>query len=128
MACALLSWITRDDIVGMVGHVIQTPTINGPVNGVSPTPITNKVFTKAVAKALYRPTLVQIPKFVMHALGGLGREILLADQKVIPQTALDTGYTFKDTDIQAAMLQQLRAQRRVNKIDVTLPHGTLKEA
>ena len=122
-----MSWITRDDIVGMVGHIIQIPTISGPVNGVSPAPITNKVFTKAVAKALYRPTLVQIPKFVMHALGGLGREILLADQKVIPQTALDTGYSFKDPHIEAAMLQQLRAQRKA-KTGITLPNAVLKEA
>ena len=121
-----MSWISRDDIVGMVGHIIQTPTINGPVNGVSPTPITNKVFTKAVANALYRPTLVQIPKFVMRALGGLGREILLADQRVLPQTALDTGYSFKDPHIQAAMLQQLRAQRKAKR-DITLPNAVLKE-
>ena len=103
-----MSWITRDDIVGIVGHIIQTPTISGPVNGVAPTPVTNKVFTKAVAKALYRPTLMRIPKFAIKMLGGLGREILLADQKIRPKAALETGYSFKDPDIGVAMMAQLR--------------------
>ena len=123
-----MSWITRDDIVGLIGHIIQTPTLSGPVNGVAPKPITNKVFTKAVAKALYRPTLVQIPKFVMRALGGLGQEILLADQRVIPQIAIETGYLFKDPEIEAAMLQQLRAQRRGQSAPNMLPNVVLKEA
>ena len=105
-----MSWVTRDDIVGMVGHIIQTPKISGPVNGVAPNPVTNKVFTKAVAKALYRPTLVGIPKIIIRALGGLGREILLADQKILPKVALETGYVFKDPIIETAMLKQLRAQ------------------
>jgi len=88
------------------------------------------IFTKAVAKALYRPTLMQIPKFAIKALGGLGREILLADQRVLPQTALDTGYSFKDPHIEATMLQQLRAQKVKTKAttDITLPNAVLKEA
>jgi len=106
-----MSWITRDDIVGIIGHIIQTPNISGPVNGVSPTPITNEVFTKAVAKTLYRPTLVRIPKFLIRAMGGLGREILLADQKIFPKVALETAYVFKDPDIATAMMKQLRAEK-----------------
>lgn len=106
-----MSWITRDDLVGMIGHVIQSTDINGVVNGVGPNPVTNKAFTKAVAKALYRPTLVAIPEFIIKALGGLGREILLADQKILPKAVLKTGYIFKDPVIEEAMMLQLRAQK-----------------
>ena len=73
--------------------------------------MTNKAFTKAVAKALYRPTLVAIPEFIIKALGGLGREIPLADQKILPKAVLKTGYIFKDPVIEEAMMLQLRAQK-----------------
>lgn len=106
-----MSWITRDDLVGMIGHIIQKQDIDGIVNGVGPNPVTNKVFTKAVAKALYRPTLIPIPEFLLRALGGLGQEILLANQKIFPRKALKTGYVFKDPVIEEAMMQQLRAQK-----------------
>ena len=105
-----MSWITRDDLVGMIGHVMQKANIEGIVNGVGPNPVTNKTFTRAVAKALYRPTLIGIPEFALRALGGLGREILLADQKLYPKVAQQTGYIFKDPLIDEAMRQQLRAQ------------------
>ena len=104
----MMSWISRDDIVGMIGHIMATPNLEGPVNGVSPTPITNTEFTKAVASALYRPTLVSIPRFVMNALGGLGREILMADQTIYPTASLQSGYEFMDTDINAFIREQLR--------------------
>ena len=106
----MMSWITRDDLVRMIQFAVRTPQIDGPLNGTAPTPVTNRVFTRAVAKALYRPTLMQIPKFAIGLLGGLGREILLADQDIRPTKALEAGFTFLDASIEPAMLELLRAQ------------------
>ena len=108
----MMSWITRDDLVGLIGHIIATPGITGAINGVGPEPVSNKRFTKAVARALYRPTLVSIPAFVIKALGGLGREILLGDQTVIPAKALAHGFVFKDPNVEAAMKTNLRGTTR----------------
>jgi len=104
----IMSWITRDDLVGLIGLVIATPDIKGAINGVGPEPVDNKRFTKAVASALYRPTLVSIPAFAIKALGGLGREILLGSQTVIPAKALAHGYVFKDPNVEIAMKRYLR--------------------
>jgi len=104
----MMSWITRDDLIGLIGHIIATPDIKGVINGVGPEPVNNKRFTKAVASALYRPTLVSIPAFAIKALGGLGREILLGDQTVIPAKALAHGYVFKDPNVEIAMKTHLR--------------------
>jgi len=108
----MMSWISRDDLIRMIGHIVNTPEISGPVNGVSPTPITNAVFTKAVASALYRPSWVSIPKFAMNVLGGLGREILMADQDIRPIVTIRSGYEFMDTDINVFMREQLRGKKR----------------
>ena len=117
----MMSWISRDDIVGMIGHIMNTLHISGPVNGVSPQPITNAVFTKAVASALYRPSLISIPKFVMKALGGLGREILMADQDIRPKAALETGYQFMDTEIDVFMREQLRGAQTTEEENSITP-------
>lgn len=104
----MVSWISRDDVVGLVGHLLGAPDLRGPVNAVGPTPVTNRAYTKALAKALYRPSLVSIPRFVMNALGGLGREILMADQDIRPKRALESGYEFMDTYIDIFLQEHLR--------------------
>ena len=106
----MMSWITRDDLVGLIGHIMATPEIIGAINGVGPTPVSNREFTQAVAKALHRPTLVAIPATIIKALGGLGREILLGNQTVVPAKAIASGYLFKDTNIEATMEDQLRGR------------------
>ena len=110
----IVSWISRDDIVGLIGHILRAPDLRGPVNAVGPNPVTNGAYTKAVAKALYRPSLVSIPRFVMNALGGLGREILMADQEILPKRALESGYQFLDTDINAFLQEHLRGPAKMN--------------
>ncbi len=107
----MMSWITRDDLVRMIQFAAHTPQINGPVNGTAPTPVTNLVFTRTVAKALHRPTLMRIPKTLIGLMGGLGKEILLADQNILPRKTLASGFTFLDPDIGPAMMSHLRAQK-----------------
>ena len=106
----MMSWITRDDMVRMIQFAANTPQIEGPLNGTAPTPVTNRDFTKAVAKALYRPCLVSIPAFIIRLMGGLGSEILLADQDIRPRKALANGFTFLDPEIERAMHAHLRAK------------------
>ncbi|MEP3891204.1 MAG: TIGR01777 family oxidoreductase [Hellea sp.] len=119
----MMSWISRDDLVGMIGHIIANPSLSGPINGVSPLPITNAAFTKAVASALYRPSLVSIPKLIMNALGGLGREILMADHSIHPKAALESGYAFMDTDIDIFMKAHLRGVKtaKEHSLDLSKP-------
>lgn len=104
-----MSWITRDDLVRMIQFAAHTPQIEGPLNGTAPNPVSNRTLTKAVARALYRPTWVSIPAVFIKLMGGLGREILLADQDIRPSKALANGFTFLDPEIQRAMHAHLRA-------------------
>ncbi|GIS59191.1 MAG: hypothetical protein CM1200mP2_14160 [Planctomycetaceae bacterium] len=62
------SWITLDDLVASIRHVIDTETISGPVNAVAPAPSTNLEFTKSLGKALRRPTIFPMPAFVAPGL------------------------------------------------------------
>ena len=117
----MMSWITRDDLVRMIQFAAYTPQIDGPLNGTGPNPVRNTVFTKAVAAALYRPSWMIIPKACIRLMGGLGQEILLADQNILPRKAQINGFAFLDPNIAPAMREHLRAQKTDMTIDVRKP-------
>ena len=53
------SWIHIEDFVAAVHHIMQSESVRGPVNMISPNPATNAEFTKTLGKALTRPPLSQ---------------------------------------------------------------------
>ena len=87
------SWITMHDQVRAITHLLDS-SITGPVNLVSPNPVTNAQFTAALARAIHRPALFPAPAFALKlALGGFSTEIL-GSKKVLPQVLLDDGFSF----------------------------------
>lgn len=103
-----MSWIHRDDIVGIILHVMDNKSIQGAVNGTAPTPVTNKAFSQALGKVLNRPAFLPLPSFVVKLLmGKMGEELLLSGQRVIPQKALQTQYAFRYPDLPSALKEIL---------------------
>ncbi len=116
-----MSWITRDDLVRLVLHAISDDQITGPLNGVAPTPVTNKDFAKALGHALHRPALLAIPAFVLRkGLGALGQEIFLASQFVQPTKSLTTGFEFRSPDISSAFEHVFAGTFRQNESKRTM--------
>ena len=91
-----LSWISLDDQVAAMVHLIESSSIEGPVNLTSPQPLTNAQFTKSLGAALHRPTLLSVPEFALHlALGrDFADEIAFASQRVLPANLLKSGFSF----------------------------------
>lgn len=90
-----MSWIHRDDLVGLIIHAIAVETVRGPLNGTAPEPVRNADFAKALGRALHRPALLPVPAFALRlALGRLADEVLLGGQRVVPKKAEETGYQF----------------------------------
>ena len=80
-----MSWISLDDAVGSICHALAEPTIKGPVNGVSPNPVTNREYTKTLGRVLSRPTLFPMPAFAARlAFGEMADALLLASTRVDP--------------------------------------------
>ncbi|HDH12357.1 MAG TPA: TIGR01777 family protein [Nitrospirae bacterium] len=97
------SWIHRDDMAGIIKHALEDDSITGPLNAVAPNPVTNKEFSKALGKALHRPSCLAVPGFVVKlALGELG-DMLLTGQRVLPEKALKSGYKFKYPEVDEAL-------------------------
>lgn len=96
-------WIGLDDEVGAIRHLL-TSSISGPVNLAGPTPATTDAVTKRLALAMGRPRIWGIPRFAIEAgLRTPGRELLLADQRVIPQKLLADGYVFQQPTVEDAI-------------------------
>lgn len=90
-----ISWIALDDLLGVIAHALMTEALHGPVNAVTPNPVTNREFTRALGRVLGRFTLFPLPAAAAHlAFGEMADEVLLASQRVQPTRLLTTGYDF----------------------------------
>ncbi len=98
------SWITVDDVAGIILHVINESSLSGPINATAPKAVTNREFTKTLGKVLFRPTLIPIPDFALRVLfGEMAEECLLSGQNVIPAKLKSSGYKFQETEIESAL-------------------------
>lgn len=99
-----MSWIHRDDLVRLICHCIANSALSGPVNGTAPAPVRNRDFTRALGKALHRPALLPVPALPLEwVLGDFAKELLLGGQRVLPEAALNSGFTYRCPQLDAAL-------------------------
>ncbi len=90
-----MPWIHIEDLAGLMLHAAKDMKISGPVNGVSPEPVTNMEFARGLAGGLRRPCLIPAPAFVLRMAIGEFADVLLASQRVIPKVMESSGYRFR---------------------------------
>lgn len=98
-----MSWIHRDDLVGMIIWMLENPHARGAYNGTAPAPVTNAVFARTLAAALHRPALITAPAFALKLAFGEMAGLLLTGQNVLPQHALDEGFSFQYPTLERAL-------------------------
>jgi uncharacterized protein (TIGR01777 family) len=99
-----MSWITLDDVVRLMRYAIENISVRGPVNVVSPNPVTNAEFTRIAAAALHRPAFFPVPRFALRlALGEMANALLFSSQRVLPQKLLALQYSFLRPDLRNAL-------------------------
>ena len=104
-----MSWIAMDDVLGGILHAATAEKLQGPVNLVSPNPVTNREFTKTLGRVLSRPTIFPVPPFALRLmLGQLADEALLASARVVPSRLSSAGYAFRYPTLEGALRHLLR--------------------
>ncbi|MBU3729287.1 MAG: TIGR01777 family protein [Phycisphaerales bacterium] len=99
-----MSWISLDDLLGAILHVIGTPSLSGPVNAVAPHPVTQRDFARAMGRAMWRPAFSPLPAFAVKLLfGEMGQELLLSGQFAVPAALAASGFRFDSPRIGEAM-------------------------
>jgi len=97
-------WITTNDLVGAIHHCLMTDSLHGPVNAVAPNPVTNRDFTKVLARVLRRPAFFWLPRTALRVMfGEVADEALLASMKVRPAKLLASGFTCDHTELESAL-------------------------
>ncbi|MGA2230284.1 MAG: TIGR01777 family oxidoreductase [Tepidisphaeraceae bacterium] len=103
-----VSWITLDDAIAAVMHLLEHSTFAGPVNVVAPQSVTNAQLTKALGRTLHRPTVFAMPAFAARLLlGEMADQLLLTSTRVTPQRLLGNGFVFGYPDIGEALAHLL---------------------
>lgn len=103
-----ISWVAIDDVVNAIKLALKDALLRGPLNIVSPNPVTNEVFTKTLGHVLSRPTALAMPAFAVRlAFGEMADEMLLTSQRVLPKKLNDAGYAFQQPELEGALRKHL---------------------
>lgn len=97
------SYISLDDEIAALRHIVDTPALAGPVNLTAPHPLTNREVTAAMGRILHRPTVCAVPAPVMRlALGEFAGDVL-GSQRVLPARLLESGFAFRHPGIEESI-------------------------
>jgi uncharacterized protein (TIGR01777 family) len=98
-----MPWIHVDDWTAMVQWLIGTGRATGAFNATAPAPVTNRTFTRTLARVLRRPAVFQAPAFVLNICLGEMASMLLTGQRVLPAAAEDLGFRFAYRELEPAL-------------------------
>lgn len=100
-------WISLNDEVRAIRFLLEHD-LSGPVNLTAPDPARNAEFTKALGRALHRPTFLPVPGLAARiALGEFANEVLTG-QRAVPRRLLDSAFTFTHPTLEDALRAELR--------------------
>jgi len=103
-----MSWISLDDAVGALHHLLFADDVAGPVDLVAPEPVTNAAFMRTLGRVLRRPAALPMPRAAVELLfGDMGRETILASTRVLPGRLLARGFPFLQPDLATALRCEL---------------------
>ncbi len=98
-----LSWIHYFDEVEAIRFLLETESVEGPVNLTAPQPLRNRNFAIAIGKAMNRPAILPAPSFALKLIFGEMSVILLEGQQVLPARLEEAGYIFKFPGVESAL-------------------------
>ncbi len=106
----LMSWISLRDEIAAIKWMLDNE-INGPVNLVSPEPLSNFEFSKTLGDVLRRPVVFKIPSSVLSLVYGrqLVDELMISSQSIVPEVLLKNNFTFSDPELKKALENEIRS-------------------
>ena len=108
-----MSWIHRDDWIGLVAWTIRLPLVAGVINATAPNPVPNWEFSRTLGRAMRRPSWAPVPGFVLKLVVGEMAEVaLLRGQRVLPARAQELGFAFRYPELKAALAAEFSGMTR----------------
>ncbi|MCF8114227.1 MAG: TIGR01777 family oxidoreductase [Desulfotignum sp.] len=99
-----MSWISMDDTLEGIFHILKKPVVHGPVNLTAPGAVTNRKFTHTLGRVLSRPAFFVIPRGAAALLwGDMGKQTLMTSARVMPRKLLKSGFIFQHHTLEPAL-------------------------
>ena len=93
------SYISLEDEIRAIHHLIEDVRLTGGVNFTNPNPVTNAEFTKSLASVVNRPAFLNVPSLALKiALGEFSIEAL-GSSRILPSKLKAAGFKFNQPDI-----------------------------
>lgn len=103
-----MSWVSLNELINIIDFLLHNESLDGPVNAVSPYPVTNREFTKSLGKVLNRPTLIPFPAFMAKLIfGEMAEELLLSSTRVHPVRLQKAGYEYMEPNLENVLRREL---------------------
>lgn len=99
-----ISWVSIEDVIKSIFYSITNTSIKGPINIVSPNPVSNLEFSD-ILKKIFNPKLSMsisqnIPKLIF---GEMSKEVLSTNTYVIPKKLVSTDYKFFSSELEDSL-------------------------
>jgi uncharacterized protein (TIGR01777 family) len=106
------SWISLDDEIYAIHHLLMDDNSKGAYNLTAPQPVSQKQFAKVLGKVLKRPSFIPLPGFMIKLMfGKMGQSLVLDGQEVYPERFLKSGYEFTHLDLESCFRHNLGLQK-----------------
>jgi uncharacterized protein len=102
-----MSWVHSEDLVGLALAALDDERWSGPINATAPGPVSNRDFSRALGKALRRPSLLPVPGLALRMAYGEMSQIITTGARVLPAKALVLGYRFRHPRLDEALRSAL---------------------
>jgi uncharacterized protein (TIGR01777 family) len=96
-------WVHVDDVVGGLLFALDSEAASGAVNLTAPQPATNRDLSKALGRALHRPSLLPVPGLAIKALYGEMATIVTTGVRAEPRRLEQLGYEFRQPSLEGAL-------------------------
>lgn len=104
-----MSWVHVKDLVQLLLFVAREQAVKSTLNGSSPQPVTNTVFTQAMAQALHRPAFLSVPRFALRAALGEMSSFLFDSLRVVPAGAEGAGFQYEYGSLAGALADLVKS-------------------
>ena len=103
-----MSWIHLEDWTSSVIRLLKNDFPSGPINLTAPEPVRNSEFTSILGKVLQRPAFLTVPEFALRWILGEMSSVILASQRVIPESLSKSGFDFRHPRLESALRSLLQ--------------------
>ncbi|HVJ08561.1 MAG TPA: TIGR01777 family oxidoreductase [Acidisarcina sp.] len=104
-----MSWVALPDVVRIIRFALEREDLRGAINVVTPHPVTNLEFTRAMGRVLHRPAFFAVPAAALRLIfGEMANSTMLASTRVLPRRILEAGFRLEHEELEPALRSLLR--------------------